>query len=199
MQFSADLQYALKESAHDLNLTNKIWLLGGSCGLLLQGVKILTPPHDIDLYADADSIKTLHQALEKWSVDEQAVNQSGLYSSILSHYHYNGAQIELVGSFKVTAGTSHYEVKVETLLQQYAVTSGFEGVPIRLMPLSHELIFNLLRDRADRYQAIAEVMRIQPEVHAPLLEELLSSNLLEDKYLKQLSDLLEYSSLQKYS
>jgi len=199
MQFSADLQYALKESAQCLNLTNKKWLLGGSCGLLLQGVKLLTPPHDIDLYADADSIKILHQALEKWSVDEQAVNQSGLYSSILSHYQHNRAQIELVGAFKVAVGTSRYEVKVETLLQHHAAAKELEGVAIRLMPLSHELIFNLLRDRSDRYQAIAEIMRKEPELHAALMDELLSSNLLEDKYLKQLSTLLEYSSLKKYS
>lgn len=198
MQFSADLQYALKESAQYLNLTNKIWLLGGSCGLLLQGVELLTPPRDIDLYADADSIKILHQALEKWSVDEQTVNQCGIYSSILSHYQHNGAQIELVGGFKVTVAASHYEVKVETLLQQHATANELEGVQIRLMPLGHELIFNLLRNREDRYQAIAEIMRKKPEEHVSLMDELLSNNLLEDRYLEQLFTLLEYPSLQKY-
>ncbi|MGF7050024.1 hypothetical protein J2T13_004547 [Paenibacillus sp. DS2015] len=199
MQFSLDLQYALKESAQYLNLTHKKWLLGGSCGLLLQGVKLTTPPHDIDLYADTDSIKVLHQALAKWSVDEQVINQSGLYSSILSHYQYNGAQMELVGNFKVMVGRSVYEVQVETTLEQHAVAKELEGVAIRLMPLSHELIFNLLRNRPDRYQAIAKIMKDEPEVHAPLMDELLSRNLLEDCYLQQLSTLLDYSSLQKYS
>lgn len=46
-----------------------VWLLGGSCGLLLHGVQLSAPPRDIDLYADLEDAEVLHSALSCYSVD----------------------------------------------------------------------------------------------------------------------------------
>src|SRR4051794_34614518 len=102
-----EMQTALHMAARCLNSTHRQWLVGGSCSLLLQGVEVLSP-RDIDLYADMNSVMILHTAIEQWSTDKQELNKSGLYSSILSHYELNGAQIELVGDFRVSAKGSQY-------------------------------------------------------------------------------------------
>ncbi|WP_438351282.1 hypothetical protein ACP8HI_11910 [Paenibacillus sp. FA6] len=196
--FTYELQQALKLAARCLNTTNRKWLLGGSCSLILQGVEILCPPRDIDLYADSDSVRTLHKAIVQWSVDEQALNRVGLYSSILSHYELNEVQIELVGDFRVSSNTFEYKVEVEDMLQSDASEIELEGVQMSLTPLSHELIFNLLRERADRYEAIATAMRGERARHLPLLEKLIRTHHLDDNHIKQIAVLLEAPSVLSY-
>ncbi len=192
------MQYALQMAARCLNSTDRVWLVGGSCSLLLQGVEVLSPPRDIDLYADMNSVITLHTAMEQWSTDHQVLNKSGLYSSILSHYELNETQIELVGDFRVAAKGSQYTVEVEHRLHPHAHGIELDGIQMYLMPLSHELIFNLLRDRADRYEAIATVMRQTAECHLPLLLQLLENNRLEDNHVQQIAALLEVPSILQY-
>ncbi|WP_211269505.1 hypothetical protein [Paenibacillus glacialis] len=193
------MQYALQMAARCLNSTGRVWLVGGSCSLLLQGVEVFSPPRDIDLYADMNSVKTLHTRMEQWSTDKQVLNKSGLYSSILSHYQLNDTQIELVGDFRVTAKGSQYTVEVEGRLHPYAPEIELDGIPMKLMPLSHELLFNLLRERADRYEAIATVMRQKPEHHVPLLVQLLDNNRLEDNHIRHIAELLELPSILQYN
>lgn len=197
--FPFELEQALKLVARGLNSTDCKWLLGGSCSLILQGVEILCPPRDIDLYADSESVITLHKAISHWSVDEQALNTAGLYSSVLSHYELNEAQIELVGDFRIASNTFEYRVEVEEALQSDASEIELEGVWMRLMPLSHELIFNLLRERADRYEAIATTMREDRVRHLPLLEKLIRTNHLDDHHIKQIAVLLEAPSVLSYT
>ncbi|MEC0089778.1 nucleotidyltransferase family protein [Paenibacillus macquariensis] len=193
-----EMQCALQMAARCLNSTNRVWLVGGSCSLLLQGVDVLSPPRDIDLYADLNSVHMLHTAMEEWSTDKQVLNKSGLYSSVLSHYDLNDTQIELVGDFTITAKGSQYRVEVEARLHPHAPEIELEGVPMSLMPLSHELLFNLLRERKDRYEAIATVIRQQPEHHVPLLVQLLDNNRLEANHIRQIAALLDLPSILQY-
>lgn len=196
-QLIIGMQNALQTAARCLNSTHRRWLVGGSCSLLLQGVEVLSP-RDIDLYADMNSVMILHTAIEQWSTDKQELNKSGLYSSILSHYELNGAQIELVGDFRVSAKGSQYRVEVDERLHLVAPKIEIEGIPMHLTPLSHELLFNLLRERVDRYEAIALVIRQKPEDHLPLLEQLLKNNRFEDNHIQQISSLLDAPSLSQY-
>lgn len=191
------MQTALQMAARCLNSTHRHLLVGGSCSLLLQGVEVLSP-RDIDLYADMNSVMTLHTAIEQWSTDKQELNKSGLYSSVLSHYELNGAQIELVGDFRISAKGSQYRVEVDERLRLVAPEIELKGIPMFLTPLSHEFIFNLLRERVDRYEAIALVIRQKPEDHLPLLKQLLKNNRLEDNHIKQISELLDAPSLRQY-
>lgn len=162
--------------AESLNRAELPWLLGGSCGLLLQGVELAKAPRDIDIYADTEAIEALHQELTLWSLDRPYLDEEGMYKSMLSHYQMEGYSVELVGGFTVSSHHSIYQVKVDNLLYHRAAESWIQDIPIRLMPLSHELVFNMLRGREDRYQAIAEVIREQPESHEELLKIIVSQN-----------------------
>lgn len=48
-----ELENVLAITIRKLNQVSIPWLLGGSCSLLLQDVKLAKPPRDIDIYADA--------------------------------------------------------------------------------------------------------------------------------------------------
>lgn len=163
-------------AAESLNRAEQVWLLGGSCSLLLQGVKLEKAPRDIDIYADAGGISKLHRELNFWAEDTPHLDEEGMYKSVLSHYAIEGYPVELVGGFSVTSHDSAYHVEVEHLLYDWAPENRIQDVSFRLMPLSHELVFNVLRDREDRYKAIADVILQQPENHTELLKMILSRN-----------------------
>jgi hypothetical protein len=148
------------------------WLVGGSCGLLLQGVAVARPPRDIDIYANAEAAGELHDRLRSFAVEEPAYSETPIYRSTLSHYSVHGCTLELVGGFVVETDGSTYAVNVE-LLRPYAATVSLESGAIGLMPLGHELLFNLLRGRPDRYEAIAAAIRTEPGAHLPALRMLL--------------------------
>ncbi|WP_138492969.1 hypothetical protein [Paenibacillus pinistramenti] len=149
------------------------WLAGGSAGLWLQGAELAAPPRDIDIYAEKEAAVHLHECLKPFAVDTPKWDRSGIYVSLLSHYKIEDYTVELVGGFEVRASLGHYKVEIENLLDLYAA----EIMPgLKVMPLAHEYIFNLLRSRPDRYKAVAEQMNRRPELHLPLLEEMAERN-----------------------
>ncbi|GAB6929952.1 hypothetical protein JCM10914A_39350 [Paenibacillus sp. JCM 10914] len=163
-----------------LHQSNVPWLLGGSCSLRLQNVSLDKPPRDIDLYADILDIPLLHQRLITLALDSPYMDQEGMYSSMLSHYEWEGVPIELVGGFEVTSSGSVYVVEIKDLLYQAAPVRQIGPLELRLMPLSHELIFNILRDRPDRYEAIAKAMRQEMNQHSSLLFDMMDRYDLHD-------------------
>lgn len=168
--------------------SDSIWLVGGSTGLLLQGVQLDALPRDLDLYADRRDVEELHRALRRYSTDEQTESETPIYRSILSHYEMNGVKVELVGAFEVRSMGSEYRVEAEYLARTHALTVPYgEGEAVRLMPLAHELVFNVLRDRPDRYEAIARVCRARDlERHRLVLDDLIARN----RFSRELADTL---------
>ncbi|WP_017814385.1 MULTISPECIES: hypothetical protein [Paenibacillus] len=154
------------------------WLLGGSCGLLLQGIPLEEAPRDIDLYADGDAVNLLHKQLQAHAVvlDGPEQNETRMYRSILSHYQAGDYKVELVGDFEVRARESYYRVHIDRNLYNHAPVVALNGCSLALMPLAHELIFNLLRDRRDRYERIAEHMAAEPEHHRELVKQIIAAN-----------------------
>lgn len=152
------------------------WLLGGSCSLWLQGVNLAAPPRDIDVYADLEDSKILHNRLSEIATDEPRLDQSGLYTSLLSHYLCGGYTIELVGGFEIRCQDAFYRTEVTEVLSKYSSIHRLNDAEIHLMPLAHEFVFNILRGRPDRYLAIAEVIRREPDRHLQLLSVLLRRN-----------------------
>ncbi|ANA82027.1 hypothetical protein PVOR_13464 [Paenibacillus vortex V453] len=185
-----ELEKVLAAAIHRLNRAYTAWLLGGSCSLLLQDVKLDKPPRDIDLYTDAEGVHPLHETLASAAVDAPRLDQEGMYSSILSHYVINEVPIELVGSFQINSSGSSYRVEIESLLYQAAPESRIRDAAVRLMPLSHELVFNVLRDRQDRYEAIGEAILKDKDNHIPLLQQLISRNRLSVEHLEILNRLM---------
>lgn len=167
-----------------------VWLVGGSCGALLQGVALDAVPRDLDVYVDASGAKDAHARLQSFSLDEQAYSETGMYGSLLSHYEIEGVQVELVGSLSVRVKQSEYEVRVVDVLSRFARAGSIGGVPVRFMPLAHELLFNVLRDRPDRYEPIAAAMRTDMSLHRPSLLALLASNRIGPDAVSKLRELL---------
>jgi hypothetical protein len=180
------------EQIHQLLFMKKVdWLVGGSCGLLLQEVDLMQPPRDLDIYVDAAGASILYEAMLPYAIDQLEMSKTAIYSSILSHFQIAGTQVEVVGGFEVHALRSHYHVEVSDLLMKYGTTYSVGQTEIGLMPLAHELIFNMLRNRPDRYLAIAEKMRTQPNKYVPTLKKILERNSFDSAFVKKLSELIE--------
>lgn len=187
------LENSLLVTAESLNKAQSVWLLGGSCGLLFQDVELDKEPRDIDIYADTETIPALHQELKSWTKDAPHLDKEGMYESVLSHYDIEHYAVELVGGFRISSQESIYQVQIKDLLYDYAPQKTIHQVPIRLMPLCHELVFNILRDRKDRYEAIAEAIRAQPEDHEELLKIIISQNVWRQSHLSLIQQLTHIS------
>ncbi|WP_340024451.1 hypothetical protein MHI24_04925 [Paenibacillus sp. FSL K6-1096] len=171
-----------------------VWLLGGSCGLLLHGVQLSAPPRDIDLYCDLEDTPLLHQALQRYTVSRPEEDFSGGCYSQRGLYYLGEVKVELVGGFRIGSSSAQYAVDVG-MLQAHAPVYYYEGIGrVPLMPLAHELVFNLLRGREDRCQAIVGMIRENLAVHLPLLYQLIDENRLEGSLLPRLEQLLRLSS-----
>lgn len=129
------------------------------------------------------------------SIDRQQVDRSGSYVSLLSHYDLEGFPVELVGGFEVLCGGALYRLEIERLLWSTGVQLELGSASLRLMPLSHELLFNILRNRPDRYKAIADVMKRDPRRHIIVLKQLLVSNIWNEEQLDKLAELLPWPEL----
>lgn len=184
----------LREALQSLSLRCKeaegMWLLGGSSALWLQGVQLHAAPRDIDVYVDRNEADVLHHILRDTALDEPRLDTSGCYVSQLSHYRLNGMPVELVGGFEIKTEGGHYRTEVTDTLAPSAPTAELGEATLRLMPLAHEFIFNVLRSRPDRYLAIAEVIRRDPKRHMPLLFLLLKRNRWTSETIITMAELL---------
>jgi len=168
--------------------TGAIWLVGGSAGLQLRGLKLDKPPRDLDLYADECDAEALHEALREYAVDEPVESVSAIYRSILSHYRIEGVNVELVCGFIVASGEDRYEVEARRTLypQRSVIAAG--GFPVGVVPLAHELWFNMLRGRSDRVGLIAAAVRSEPGLHLPAFRTIEARNALTDESVGRVHD-----------
>lgn len=182
------LSRALQQLSALLQDLSMPWLLGGSCSLLLQGVQLDKPPRDLDVYTDLGGVQALHEQLAAFALSQPRLDQEGMYKSVLSRYELENIETELVGGFEVSSGGSLYTVEME-LLYPAAPDVLLHGTPVRLTPLSHELLFNVLRDREDRYQAIGQAIRYRPDEHHALLRDMLSRYTLNREHTLRIQEL----------
>jgi len=150
------------------------WMLGGSCSLLLQGVNLDQTPRDIDIYADTEDAIELRECWKAAAVDDAVWDQTAMYHSLLSHYDCHHCSIELVGQFVVSTEWCCYATRIASVLWHYQVNGFIDGMQVPLLPLAHELAFNLLRAREDRVLAIAAVMNEHPEQHIAAMKAVLA-------------------------
>lgn len=190
MMIPVHIRQAILSLAARLNGIRAPWLIGGSCGLLLQGVRVAKAPRDLDMYADAGVAAVIAEQLADLAVDVPQYSETDIYRSVLSHYRCGDVVVELVGGFEVFSTGSMYKVEAGFLRAQYSVYAELEGISVPVMPLAHELLFNLLRGRPDRYEAIASVMRAEPGRHIPVLDEIVKRNRLSMPIVRKMNDLL---------
>ncbi|KQX68768.1 MULTISPECIES: hypothetical protein [unclassified Paenibacillus] len=169
------------------------WLIGGSCGLLLQKVDIGRSPRDLDIYVDDNDVTAIHSSLLDYSVDTPIYSKTPIYASILSHYLIDGNAVEVVGDFKVNALHSSYQVEATYLWENHSHSVRINEQEVKMMPLAHELLFNLLRNRPDRYEAIAKTMKAFPELHMQALSDLIQRNRWGSEFERKLERLIDSS------
>lgn len=193
---------AIKEAQVELAILFKSfvgkWLMGGSCALQFYEVPIEKEPRDIDIYVDTEDAPLFYKKLEELAVDQLEFNETDRYRSHLAHFILHGVKVELVGGFQVRNEQSLYMIQIERLLVQYSHTiTVAPDASIALMPLGHELLFNVLRERPDRYRAIAEVVMLSPERHLPALQAIIRHNSISEPLVQQLDQLLDGLLLSK--
>ncbi|WP_175532287.1 hypothetical protein [Paenibacillus sp. yr247] len=167
------------------------WLIGGSCGLLLQDVDIGRSPRDLDIYVDDNDVTAVHASLRDYSVDMPNYSETPIYASILSHYHIDGNAVEVVGDFRVKALHSSYQVEAAYLWENHSHSFRISEQEVKVMPLAHELLFNLLRNRPDRYMAIMKTMQAYPELHMQALNDLVVRNSWGTEFQRKLEQLID--------
>jgi len=167
---------ALAQLAASLEGCEARWVVGGSTGLVLRGANLERAPRDIDVYVDQDAVPYIHARLSPYHLDGPEDNQTDRYHSILSHYRIAGTMVELVGNFRVSALQSLYVTEVNDFLFAASDKVDLDGHEIPLVPLGHELLFNLLRERKDRAAVAGELIAKDCEKQLPILQALIQRN-----------------------
>lgn len=157
------------------------WVVGGSTGLALRGAQLGRAPRDLDIYADESSVWKIHDRLQADVIDGPVWSETERYKSMLSHYRLDSITVELVGQFQVEALDSRYVTEVDAVLFPLADRYELHTGAVHLIPLGHELIFNLLREREDRAAAAARLIARQPERHMPIMQQLIARNVLSEQ------------------
>ncbi|NIK77574.1 hypothetical protein FHS15_002710 [Paenibacillus castaneae] len=154
------------------------WIVGGSAGLLLRGVPMDAEPRDLDIYCDDEDVQSIYQALIEYAVDEPVISITGIYRSRLCHFVIENVQVELVGGFVVSALGCRYETEVRKLLMLYGEELTWAAIshPAVVVPLAHELWFNVLRGRMDRVELIINAFAEAPERHEEALRAIERNN-----------------------
>jgi hypothetical protein len=184
------MQVGMPESAV-IALANRLsgcgarWVVGGSTGLAIRGARLASAPRDLDVYADEQDVPEIHELLSRWSTDAPEANETERYRSVLSHYEITKTTVELVGGFHVFTGDSVYKAEVRDYLCPEGDRVDIFGVSLRLVPLGHELIFNLMRAREDRVKLVAGLIRENPVRHTALLERLLKRNAIGEELVRK--------------
>lgn len=152
------------------------WVVGGSTGLVLRGAHLERAPRDLDIYVDEDAVSIVHDRLVSYALDNPEASLTERYESTLSHYEVEGTVIELVGHFRIRTLQSIYVTEVNDFLYPHCDKVEVNGYKIPLVPIGHELIFNLLRERKDRAALAAELIIQDSDRHVPVLLALLQRN-----------------------
>lgn len=184
-----------------LNLVNSLlkdlqgnWLIGGSCGLLLQDIQLSAQPRDLDIYTDDVYVDRIAEILQPYAMDKPHYSETLIYRSNLSHYRLEGVKVELVGNFTINSEGSVYSVEVSEVMKHFShVHASSDDRLLYIMPLAHEFVFNILRKRPDRYESIAQTIQLQPELYVTALQKIIERNQFTSELMEQMSRLLRFS------
>lgn len=188
---TAQMLKAINELDERLGQTDYPWYIGGSTGLLLQGVELPAHPRDLDIYCDPEMTDFVYRHFCDEALAPPATSRTDLYFSHLLRLELEGVSVEWVGGFEVLRAGSHYKVPRADSLRSFAPVITLEKTELRLMPLAHELVFNWLRKREDRYRRIAGVMAEQPDYYLQQLDGLLRQSFLMQSDEDSLKSMIE--------
>lgn len=191
MSVRGQIEAALALIAERAKNSGLAWVVGGSAGLMLGGLPLASEPRDLDLYIDDAEFDRLYLLLQSYAIDEPVLSETGMYRSQLCHFVIEGIEVELVGGFVVRAQESVYATEVAELLKPLSMPVKLRsGQNVYVVPLAHELWFNVLRDRSDRYELIIEAFANSLSEHWGALEQLERRNTLAPALKRKLHDWL---------
>ncbi|MFS1512334.1 nucleotidyltransferase domain-containing protein [Chengkuizengella sp. SCS-71B] len=192
MVLSKSLSECITYIYNKLESSEVDWYVGGSCGLLLQEISLEADPRDLDIQIETKFSPIIHSILQPYALDKPHFSETEIFKSLLSHYEIGGIEVELVAEFSVHSLTSDYKVDM-SFLKKYSTVVNLNGFQIKVMPLAHEFIFNVLRNRPDRYLVAAEKMVSNKMRYFPALYEILKRNQFDELHMQKMSDLLSES------
>ncbi|WP_424766082.1 hypothetical protein [Paenibacillus sp. sgz302251] len=167
------------------------WIVGGSVGLMLRGLPLAAKPRDLDIYCDLEDVQNIYDSLKLYAIDEPAISVTSMYRSCLCHFIIDDVQVELVGGFQVSALGCRYVTAVRKLLLPYGARIQIrKDLDVCIVPLAHELCFNMLRGRSDRVQLIAAAIAANPSLHEGALQAIELSSHFTDEAKKELHGLI---------
>lgn len=165
------------------------WLIGGSTACLLQEVNLNVKPNDLDLYTDHVYVDELEHSLNSWKIDASHYSETNCYKSYLSRFRIGSFEMELVANLSVSTTDGQYHVEVTDILYPFATTVPMQNNIVTVMPLEHEFIFNLLRDRRDRFEPIADAIR-RRGIDQRLWQQLRQRNSFTDAFWHRAGELI---------
>lgn len=165
------------------------WLVGGSTGCLLQDVDLDCKPKDLDLYADHFYVDQLENSLRSWKTDAAHYSETARYRSYLSRFRIGSFEMELVANLSVNTTGGQYLVEVTDVLYPFAKTVTVQNNKVAVMPLEHEFVFNLLRDRQDRFEPIASAIQ-RRGIDETLWQKLKQRNSFTDTFWHRAGELI---------
>lgn len=168
------------------------WLVGGSTGCLLQGVHLRQMPRDLDIYTDRSYLAHLCERFNEREVQPARYSESERYASYMFNVSIFSVQVEFVANLSVRTAYGQYDVDVGGLLYDYAQRVDFGGKAVFLMPLEHEFVFNLLRERPDRYLPIRDKLR-KDGIRKQLWLELCNRSTLSEKFWEKARSYVSFS------
>ncbi|MFF2090124.1 hypothetical protein [Paenibacillus sp. NPDC058174] len=167
------------------------WVVGGSTGLMLRGLPLASEPNDLDLYIDEADFDRLYNLLRPYAIDKPVLSETDIYRSTLCHFELEGVSVELVGGFIVSAHGCRYETKVAELLKPLAERVIVDGnYFVHTVPLAHELWFNVLRNRPDRYQLIMDAFVQDEAKHGEALKQLESHHTFTPEMVRKVHQMI---------
>lgn len=186
---TGDVWTQLVHMAEELNRTDIPWLVGGSTACLLQNVPLTRKPNDLDIYTDRRFIDSLKQALAGWNIVAVHNMETERYSSYLSRCRVDTLDVEFSADLTVRTEHGQYDVEVGDLLAKHKIMTIMNDVSLPLIPLEHEMVFNLLRERSDRFRPISDTLK-KRGVNGTLWHALQQRNELSDSFWKRAGTLV---------
>lgn len=158
------------------------WLVGGSAATILHGVRLADPPHDLDIDAPADVALRLGEMLSQFVVSPVERGDTDLYSNLFGRFDVAGTKVEILGDFEIkTPSWSHRLVITEELFERCARVEVAPDLPVRLVPLEHQLIVNLIRGRVDRVATISAFLGGHGGADRKYLQEIFERDRIPDE------------------
>ncbi len=130
------------------------WVLIGSLGLYLQGVKLV--PQDIDILASEPALKSLTKLFKKHLVSGPEYSKTDLFEGIIARFNIEGTKVEIMQDFKINC-RGIWEDR-NFLLQQHEIIY-FQGLAVPTPSLT------------DTLKALRQLNRPKDQARIPLVEE----------------------------